>query len=304
MYAKRNSITIGILWLVLIAIGIFWYSKENKKITVLKIRKNELRQKLDGSIEIMKALEAVESECRILKEKWSHAPKQIMAADEPSFSLYYLNWLINKYQIPIEFDFELKDISSDGNLLTFRFLLAGEGSYHDLYRFVWFIAENSLLYQIESVFIKQADENENLIEFRMMIKGFSLAQESTVGQDFNFDMIQPIAEKFQFHDAFKPLNQIQRPATRPDFFRRDVPKIKPVTVDPGLVDIESASLQAVANGRAYLKDKNGKLITLKLSDKVRFGRLKNINQKKSEVEFELDKSGVTKTVVLGLGYKK
>ena len=33
MYAKRNSITIGILWVLLLAIGIFWYSQENKGYT-------------------------------------------------------------------------------------------------------------------------------------------------------------------------------------------------------------------------------------------------------------------------------
>jgi hypothetical protein len=304
MHAKRNSITLGILLLVLLTIGVFWYNKDNKTIKALKIRNTKLRQKLDGSIEIMKALEAVESEYRVLKEKWSHAPKQIVAAVEPSFSLYYLNWLVNNYRVPVEFDFELKDIRKKNDLLTFRFLLAGEGSYQDLYRFIWFITENPLLYQIESFSIKQSNDSVNLIGFSMLIKGFSSTQSWGSGREYSFTMMRSAVQNMQFHDVFKPLYQIQKPTQRANIVRRDVPKIKPITVDPTLVDIETAALQAVANERAYIKAKNGKLLTLKSSEKVRFGTLTSINQKRSEVEFVLNKNGVIKTVILGLGYKK
>jgi len=304
MHAKRNSITLGILLLILLTIGVFWYNKENKKIKALKIRNTKLRQKLDGSIEIMKALEAVESEYRVLNEKWSHAPKQIVAADEPSFSLYYLNWLVNNYRIPVEFDFELKSISNNNELLTFRFLLAGEGSYQDLYRFIWFVTKNPLLYQIESFSIRQSNNSANLIGFTMLIKGFSSTQSRESGQDFSFTMMKPVVQNMQFNDVFKSLNQVQKPTWRANIVRRDVPKIKPITVDPALVNIETAALQAVANGRAYIKDRNGKMLTLKSGEKVRFGTLTRINQKRSEVEFVLNKNGITKTVILGLGYKK
>ncbi|UCE06238.1 MAG: hypothetical protein JSW07_22105 [bacterium] len=290
--------------LVLLIIGVYWFNKENKKIKALKIRNTELRQKLDGSIEIMKALEAVESEYRTLKEQWSHAPKQIVAVDEPSFSLYYLNWLVNNYRVPIEFDFELRDISKNNDLLTFLFLLAGEGSYQELYRFIWFITENPLLYQIESFSIGQSNNPTNLIGFTMLIRGFSSTQSWESGQDFSFTLMKPVVENMQFHDVFKPLRQFQKPTRQTNIFRRDVPKIKQIKIDPALVDIETAALQAVANERAYIKDRNGKLLTLKSGEKVRFGRLTRINQKRSEVEFVLNKNGVTKTVILGLGYKK
>ncbi len=304
MHSKRNSITIGILWLILMVFGIFWYSKENKKINELEIKNTELRKKLDGSIEIMNTLETVESEYRLLMERWSLAPKQIVAADEPSFCLYYLNWLVNNYKIPLEFDFELKDIRNEGDILTFNFLLKGEGTYYDLYRLIWFITEHLLLYQIESFSVKQMPDKINLIGFSMQLKGFSLNQKYDSGQQFNFDTMKPIVERIQFHDAFKSLNQFQQPKKRANSYRRNVPKIRPKTIDPGLLNVEAAALQAVANGRVYIKNNKGKLLTLKVGDKVRSGRLKSINQKKSEVEFILEKQGDIKTVILGLGYKK
>lgn len=304
MYAKRNSITVGILWLILLTAGIFWNNHEGKKIKALQSKNTQLRQKLDGSIEIMKALEAVENEYRTLKEKWTSAPKQIVAADEPSFSLYYFNWLVNNYRIPLEFDFELKDIGNKDDLLTFRFQLAGEGSYQDLYRFIWFITENPLLYQIETFAISQSKERSDVIEFTMQIRGFSLSQAAAAEPEFNFSMMKPVAENLQFHNAFKSHAPMTRSMPGEMTFRRESPKIKPITVDPNLVDIETATLQAVANGKAYVKDKNGKLLTLKLGDKVRSGTLTSIYQRRSEVEFTLEVNGVPKTVILGMGYKK
>jgi hypothetical protein len=304
MYAKRNTITIGILWVLLLAIGIFWYSKENKKTKLLKVKQKQLSQQLDGSLEIARTLEKVEQEYRLLREKWELSPKQIIAADEPSFSLSYLNWLVNKYNVPLEFDFELKNISVNGDILTFSFQLRGEGSYNDLYRLVWFLAQNPLLYQIESFLIKQSRNSNNLIEFSLQIKGFSSTQKLDSGQEFSFDSIRPVTQNIQFYDAFKPIYRVQ-PATRTDnMFRRQMPRITPKLVDPGLINIEEATLQAVTNDRAYLKDRNGKLVSLKIGDKVRYGRMQSINYKKSEVEFLLEQHGSTQKVTLGLGYKK
>jgi len=304
MYAKRNSITIALLWVIIMVIGIFFYTNENKKIKALKSTNAKLRTKLDGSLEIIQALEAVESKYRLLQEKWQHAPKQIIAADEPSFSLYYLNWLINKFNIPLEFDFELKDIKRSGDILSFNFLISGEGSYHDLYRFIWFLTENPLLYQIETFSLTQSKDNSNTIDFTMLIKGFSLTGEWESDQQFSLNTMKPVAERFQFHDSFRPLYKVIKPKRSNNMFRRDIKKVRVKTVDKSLIDIESATLQAVANNRVYIKDSNGKLHSMKVGDKVRYGTLIRINKKQSEVQFSLEKQGVTKTVTLGLGYRK
>ncbi len=304
MYAKRNSITIAILWLLILCAGIYWINSENKKIRQSKAKQNELRQKLDGSIEVMRALAAVETEYQTLKARYNSAPKQIIAAEEPSFSLHYFNWLTTTYKIPLEFDFELKDMGSTDDLLSFRFLLAGEGTYQDLFRFIWYITENPVLYQIETFNISQSKDTPGLIKFSMMVKGFSLKQTAVSAAEFDFGMIKPVAENYQFHNAFKSLIQSPKPAPSITPIHSEVPKIKAITVDPNLVDVEKSALQAVANGRIYIKDQNGKLVTLKLGERVRYGKLVNINQKKSEVEFLLEDAGGGKSLILGLGYKK
>ena len=304
MYAKRNSITIGILWVLLLAIGIFWYSQENKKIKILKVKNKQLSQQLDGSLEIAQALEGVEQKYRFLREKWDLSPKQIIAVEEPSFSLDYLNWLVNQHNFALEFDFELKNITDNGDIVTFRFLLTGESSYHDLFRLIWYLTKNPLLYQIESFRINQSQNEKNVIEFKMELKGFTLTQKLDRQREFAFDSMQPLAENVMFYDSFKPLNRVEPVRKAANVFRKETPQITPKPVDKGLVDIESATLQAVANGRVYIKNKNNKLLTMRVGDKVQSGTLTRINQKKSEVEFVLEKAGGARTVTLGLGYKK
>lgn len=304
MYAKRNSITIGILWALLLAIGIFWYSQENKKIKTLRVKNKQLSQQLDGSLEIAKALQGVDQEYRLLREKWDLSPKQIIASEEPSFSLDYLNWLVNENNFNLEFDFELKNITENGDITTFRFLLTGEGSYQDLFRLIWYLTKNPLLYQIETFTINQSQNMKNLIEFMMELKGFSLTQKLATQREFNFSSMQPLVENALFYDSFKPLNRAEPVRQASTVFRKETPQLTPKPVDKGLVDIESATLQAVANGRVYIKDKNNKLLTMRAGDKVQYGTLTTINQKKSEVEFVLEKAGGARTITLGLGYKK
>lgn len=304
MYAKRNSITIGILWVVLVAIGILWYSHENQKIKTLKATNKKLTQQLDGSLEIAKALQSVEQKHRFLKDRWDLSPKQIIAADEPSFSLDYLNWVVGQNNLGIEFDFELKNVTESGDITSFRFLLTGEGSYHDLFRLIWQLTKNPLLYQIETFKINQSQNEKNLIEFMMELKGFSLTQKLEAQREFAFESMQPLAENVMFYDAFKPLNRVEPVRQATNIFRQETPQDLPKPIDKGLLNVELATLQAVANGRVYIKDQNNKLLTMRVGDKVQYGTLTNINQKKSEVEFVLEKTGGARTITLGLGYKK
>lgn len=304
MYARRNAITIGLLWIVLMLIGIFWYIRETKQLEEVKIKNEELTHQLDGSLEVVKALNSVEDKYRLLKQNWVGAAKKILATDEPSFSLYYLNWLVNNYNIILDFDFVLNNITDNGDVTTFIFTLTGEGSYHDLYRLIWLLTENPLLYQIESFSLSQDPGDIDILNFKMQIRGFSLKRELDSGQQFNFASMRSDVEIGLFHDAFRPLRPKQEVRRIASMFRKEVPKPVLKPKDDGLVDIRHSTLQAVANSKVYLKDKNGKLITLKKGDKVRMGRLLRINQKKSEVEFILNKGGVTQKVTLGLGYKK
>ena len=260
---------------------------------------------MDGSLEIVEALNTVEEQHNKLNNAWKQSPKKLISANEPSFSLYYLNWLINNYDINLDFDFILNTLNNEGEITTFRFTLHGDGPYRDIYRLIMLLTENPLLYKVETFHFKHNKEDPNLLNFSLQICGFSLPKEWNIESDFSLDNIKPVSTSDFFHDAFKPIYVRREPSKSTNMFSKKVEKQSaPKPVDDGLVDIEKASLQAVANGQVYLKDAKGELITLKEGDKVHLGRLWKINQKKSEIEFTIDKDGVAKKITLGLGYKK
>lgn len=305
MYAKRNSITIALLLLLLAIGGFLWSNKETKTIDKLQTKNKELTAKLDGSLEIIEALSIVETKFQQLKQNWDQSAKKIIGADEPSFSLYYLTWIMSNYDIPLDFDFVLDNITEGGDMLKFSFTLSGIGSYHDVFRLIFYLTENPLLYRIDNFYLRQNEKNPESLDFKIQIQGFALTEKNNTAQEFMLESLQPIAESGLFHNAFQPLRSRNKPEPPPDYKIRDnMPKVNVQPKLDGLLDIERTSLQAVANGRIYLKDKNGKLVSMKVGDKVRMGNVHNINQNKSEVEFMLNKDGVQETVILGLGYKK
>ena len=64
MYAKRNNIMIAIIWVVLSISGILWFTRETNQIEDLKIENKELSRQLAGCLEVVQALNTVETKYR------------------------------------------------------------------------------------------------------------------------------------------------------------------------------------------------------------------------------------------------
>ncbi|MBN1350196.1 hypothetical protein JXJ21_12350 [candidate division KSB1 bacterium] len=304
MYARRNSITIAILWLVLLVIGVIWYNSESTELEEIRNETDDLTKQLDGSLEVIQALATVEQQYASLRSNWSLAPKKIFSKDEPSFTLYYLNWLINTYDITLDFDFILENMKDGDDIAVFNFILSGEGDYQDIYRLIWYLTEHPLLYKIVSFNLRQKRDYSDLLEFKMQIQGFSQTQKIQTDDEFNFASMKQMEYLGLFYDVFRSPQIRPKPTVSQNPVKKIAPPRETKSQDEGLVDIHQSSLQAVASGKAYFRDKGGKLITLKTGDRVRTGRLIKINQKTSEVEFILKVGGGTKKVIFGLGYKK
>lgn len=304
MYAKRNSILIAILWALIMIIGALWYTRETRRLKDFELNSKELKKQLAGCIEVVQALNAVETKYQDLKERWDYSPKRIISSNEPSFSLYYLNWLTTNYDVNVDFDFVLNNMTDDGDIISFNFSLAGEGTYHDIFRLILFLTKNPLLYQLESFSISQKKEEDDLLNFNFQIRGFSLSKKWGRENDFSFDSLKPVSEENLFHESFKPVAYITKPKPTISMFDQEKAPKPPKPVDENLLNVEQCSLEALANGQVYLRDSKGKLVTLKAGEKVRFGSLQNINQIKSEAEFIINRDGKTQQIILGLGYKK
>ncbi len=107
MFAKRNSITLAALWLILLIIGVFWYINDTRSLVAMMKDQVELSSALKESQKEIKRLVTIEKKHSELNDRWLISEKKIISADEPAFSLSYLNWIMSRNNLPIDFDFTL-----------------------------------------------------------------------------------------------------------------------------------------------------------------------------------------------------
>lgn len=298
MYAKRNTLTATIIFILFTSVGYWLYYSKSQELKKVREQQEELNMRLRGSLEIAETLQHVKAEHDSLQTRWLSAPKKLLNTEEPAFSLSYINWLINVNNLQLDFDFYLNKKVNQGVYTAFSYTLNGEGSYRDITSLIWYITKNPLLYQIRSVTLKRTDKNPNLLHFIIMFEGYSMHEDWGTRNELSMpaSRLSWLAE-FNYNAFAEQMPIIHRPAPRKIVAKPSKP-IEP----PGLIDIEKATLLAITNNQAYIKARDGKLKILKVGDLVRRGRLARIDQTMNQVEFELTTQRGPRTVRLNLEY--
>ena len=78
MFAKRNSITLAALWLILLIIGIFWYINDTRNLVEMMKEQVVLSSTLKDSQKEIKRLVSIEKTYSELNEHWLDADKKII----------------------------------------------------------------------------------------------------------------------------------------------------------------------------------------------------------------------------------
>ena len=300
MYAKRNSLTILAVLLLLSGLGYFWYRHEAKKLTQTGMQNKQLTTQLRGSLEVAETLLHVTAERDSLRARWQQAPKKLLNAEEPAFSLSYINWLINQHNLDLDFDFFLNEKKARKEYTAFSYTLSGEGDYYSVSSLVWYMTRSPLLYQIKSVNYRRNGDDPKKLNFTIMFQGYSMNKDWEVNSELTMAS-SPLnwASEFEY-DAFNSL--------RPAVVEVKVPIVsapaKPVKPPepPGLVDVESATLLSLAGETAYVRSRDGKVTPMRLGQQVRRGRLTRIDAQTNTVEFTLESDNVTRVVRLKIEY--
>ena len=118
MYTKRNTITLFLLLTLVVGVGFAWYTGEVKILHKVKTQNTRLARQFHGTEQVVQTLETVELTFADLKENWQHAPKKILSIEEPAFTISYINWLIQNYNLDLNFDFFLNDFNKKDDIST------------------------------------------------------------------------------------------------------------------------------------------------------------------------------------------
>lgn len=300
MFAKRNAFTLALIWVIILAAGLFWYFREGGRLEEIRKKERELQTQLQESQEQIKRLTQVESAHDEINEKWSHSPKRIISADEPSFTLSYLNWIMTSNNLDIFYDFVLNGKRENEDVTTFNYTLTGEGSYNDIYKMLWYLTYEPILYKIEQLTLNNTGD---LLKFNMKLQGFTVDSSGAELQD-DLGGLQRLSQTngvARQRDIFEPLIK-PKPVVRSAPKERPKPTLPPK--QPGEIDVEKASLKAVTPNSVFIAEGNSGLKELKIGDPVYLGRLVGINQKRNEAEFLITKFGRTQRVVLKIDERK
>lgn len=300
MYAKRNSLTILAVLVLLSSVGFFWYRSQAKNLSRETDNNRRLSEQLRGSLEVAETLVKVTAERDVLQKRWETAPKKILNTQEPAFSLSYINWLIRTHGLVLDFDFYLNDTKPNNEYTIFTYTLNGEGDYSNICALVWHITHNTLLYRIKNVTLRRSENDPKLVNFVIQFEGFSMNKDWEVGGEVAMASL-PFNWDVEFgRDAFASLMPVER---KPEPKLVVAPPPKPQE-PPGLFEVQGATLLAITNDTAYLRAADGKVASLKVGDPVRHrGRLTRLDPKRNQVEFMIEnENGSTRLVQLNIEY--
>ncbi len=304
MYAKRNSLTILAVLLLLSGLGYMWYRSKAQDLARAKAQNQKLTQQLRGELEVAETLVYITAERDSLQRRWRNAPKKLLNAEEPAFSLSYINWLINQHNLDLDFDFYLNEKTQQTEYTAFSYTLNGEGDYRNICSLVWYMTRSPLLYQIKSVTYRRSEGDSKLLNFVIQFEGYSMNK----GLEVNSELVMnspPLDWYGEFdYDAFNSMAPavIEAKAIVANPAPAVAKPVKP-SDQPDLLDIEGASLLAITNDKAYVRARNGKVVAMPVGYQVKNGRLIRLDPRANQVEFSIETgSGSSRLLQMKIEY--
>ena len=196
----------------------------------------------------------------------THSPKRIVSAEEPAFTLSYINEIVSSNDLNINYDFVLNDQNSSGDYKKFTYTLAGEGSYEDINELIWRLAYQPVVYKINNISLNRNQDDSDKLKFNMRLQGFTFAGDSETGMELT-------PPKMALAKLYEPQYNIFKPllARKAEKRRRRVKPRLPAKL-PGQIDVEKSKLKAVTPNSIFLSEGKG-LVELAVGDAVYLGKL-------------------------------
>lgn len=300
MFAKRNSLTIAIIWLVLLVTGAVWYFSDTNTLKQAQKDIEKYEKQLAESQSKVRRLTQVENIHQEISEKWRRRPKRIVTAEEPSSTISYLYRIITEHNLNIYYDFVLNDKKQADKVTRFNFTITGEGPYQDIFRMVYYLTYEPILYKINSLTLKKSDGDSEYMQFIMKLQGYSVESEPDSLETATHFRLTDYNQTLKAYDVFKPLVQKVKAVVAQK--KGDTPKPKPKLPPklPGQIDVEKASLKAVTNNSIFISEGKSGVKELRVGDTVYLGRLVAIDQQNNRAIFDITKLGRRKRVVLSI----
>jgi len=287
-YKLRNSIALGVLLFLILAVGTYIRAFNlPKRIKTVEKEIAKIDEELQNTPNLINQFNELSATLTDTQKRWSARNKDIPPADVTSESYAYFSRLID-LSGEVKLDMVYTGSTSMGTYGYNMYALKGEAPFDNLYRFIWYLENDRRLYKIQSIALKgleiagtDKEEGKVLVTFDMIVHAYfsSVAElSSSLGE-------RSISPNPLSVDPFMPVISAGLPPNLHD-----------------LVEIERSDLKAVIPGKAFVLDQSNTIRTMQEGDEVYLGYVTKVDPEGGRLECTLNKGGIIEKVALNIRY--
>lgn len=289
-YKLRNSLALGILVLLILAVGSFirvYHQPKKAKAVEAEIKK--IDEELQNTPNLVNELNEVTASLAEETKRWENRTKDIPPADVSSQTYAYLSHLIDLSGY-VKLDMVYTGGQQKGNYGYNVYNLKGEAPFETFYKFLWYLENGRKLLKINSLALrgvevppknKEKEEARLLVTFEMVVHAY-YSSVSALASGTGERVLTPVV---MTSDPFMPVISSGLP-----------PNIH------SLIEIERSDLKAVIPGKAFILDQNNQISTVMEGDEVYLGYVTRILPDEGRIECTLNKGGIIEKIDLKIRY--
>lgn len=280
-YAVRNTIILLVTLFIIIGLGaaysqIYLKNKINDLENELGAKQSDLNSKQNINADYAELITTYEAALGVIE----NYDKVLYESNKPDNVFDFLN-KINEFEgNKVFFDFVYSDSIPDNQYGILESSIVGFGGYDAVVDFINSIEHSQLLNKVSEVVISppRAEDDINDVNFSFILESYyqKTAILDSTGTEYAILKDSEIS-------TFNPLYPLILPSI-------------PNNTE-GLINVNSARIIGVTGSRVFLSE-SGKVISLKVGDKVYLGYLESIDIQQKKATFNLNKGGIQEVVTL------
>ena len=178
-YKIRNSIALGILLFLILAVGTYIRAFNlPRKIKQIQTTIKKIDDELQNTPNLVNQFNDLSMTLNDTQKRWSARNKIIPASDVTSQSYTYFSHLID-LSGPIRLDVAYTGNQNKGNYGFNTYSLKGEATFDNFYRFLWYLENDRRLYKISTMTLRGVEvaptdkkAGEVLVTFDMSVQAY------------------------------------------------------------------------------------------------------------------------------------
>jgi len=285
-YAIRNSLVLTVLMIIVIAASILSNAKITKQKEELELRYNSLVEELQNlktSNPDYDDIERLTNEYESLRLSDLRYGKIIPNVNNPTLSYLYLLNISDRFAPDIDFDFTYQGSKSNNNIDYNTYQISGIANIFSLYKFIYHLERNIMLYTIDNLSISEELVPDDLIEGK------------TIPNMVNFNLKIAAYYKGNIPQTIENSNlrnlKPQYLVYNPFYTRIHTPRVDPE--EELKINIDYCRLIGLTPDRIFLRTNNEEVVILIPGDKVAYGYFESINWEEQSALFKINRTGVS-----------